>query len=97
MTNKQLTLHLLKQAGPGGVTTSEFLVAGCGSRFGARVQELRDDGYVIPAKRIRDGSYRYTLVTSPAGHAPSKPEVSEPEPLFTPPPRSALVDRWDAA
>lgn len=60
MTKRELCLHLLETQE--WVTTNEFLAAGCGSRFGARIQELRDRGYDIPpAERVRDGQARYTL------------------------------------
>jgi hypothetical protein len=64
MTKRELVLHLLREAGPRGVTTAEFLQAGCGSRFGARVQELRDAGHVIGSRRVRAGSHVYVLQSS---------------------------------
>ena len=48
------------------VTTSDFLNAGCGSRFGARLHELRELGCVIEERRLpeRSGS-SYRLVAEP--------------------------------
>lgn len=63
MTRRSLCLSLLEDAGPQGVTTGEFLQAGVGSRYGARLLELRKQGYVITSERIRDGSWRYVLVS----------------------------------
>lgn len=71
MTNRSLALKLLRDAGPRGVTTGEFLNAGAGNRFSARLKELRDQGHPITAKRIRNGSWRYFLNASvPAAHNP---------------------------
>lgn len=64
MTRLQLVEHLLTDAGSNGVTTSAFLRAGAGSRFGARVQELRDQGQHITCSRVRDGEFRYVLTPS---------------------------------
>lgn len=61
VTRRQLTLHLLREAGGRGVTTSEFLEGGCGSRFGGRILELREQGHMIETERVREGSFRYTL------------------------------------
>ena len=49
------------------VTTHEFVLAGAGSRFGARIGELRAMGYVISEERLPlpvRGS-RYRLVGEP--------------------------------
>lgn len=78
MSNKALVLHLLKEAGDRGVTTAELLQAGCGSRYGGRILELRKKGYVIESTRVRDGSWRYELLSCPdverdAASAPVSP------------------------
>lgn len=65
MTRRELVEQMLRDAGPTGVTTSQFLRAGAGSRFGARVQELRDRGFTIPCSRVRDGEFRYVLDAEP--------------------------------
>jgi hypothetical protein len=61
MSKRRLAYDLLAQAGTRGVTTAEFLEAGCGSRFGARIQELRAAGATIDVRRLRTGSHLYTL------------------------------------
>lgn len=107
MNKRQQVLQLLQQAGTHGVTTGEFLDAGCGSRFGARIQELRDRGMVVDVHRLRSGSYCYALRTpdTPAAGeqesglecatASSTPAAS----LFAvsaPRPLNALLDDWAA-
>lgn len=62
MTKRELVLALLKR-NPNGVTTGQFLRAGAGSRFGARVQELRERGYTIVSERVRDGEFVYRLLS----------------------------------
>ena len=100
MTKREHVLQLLREAGPRGVTTAEFLKAGCGSRFGARIQELRDAGYVIDSKRVRSSSHVYTLRRCPESRAPAPPDVGAVEPLqlfeaSPPAPANALC--WDEA
>lgn len=80
MSKKGKVLALLKLAGEHGVTTAEFLRHGCGSRFGARIQELRDEGYRIDSERVRDGSSRYRLVVSTPGEVRRLREVDAQEP-----------------
>ncbi len=100
MSKRQIVLRLLREAGPRGVTTAEFLEAGCGSRFGARVQELREEGFVVDTRRVRTASYVYVL-----GHAP-EPEGAppadgaaavEPMRLFEPAAAPANALCWDEA
>lgn len=52
-----MVLYLLREAGDHGVTTSEFLQAGCGSRFGGRIFELREQGHVIEAEPLEGGPF----------------------------------------
>jgi hypothetical protein len=97
MSKRQHVLQLLSEAGPRGVTTGEFLEAGCGSRFGARVQELRDAGFVVDSRRLRAGAHVYTLQAVPRAAATSDVAVAEPLQLFeavAPKPLNALLD-WD--
>lgn len=67
------------------VTTHDFLVGGCGSRFGARLSELRHEhGCVIEEHKLSDRSgSRYRLVaepeTSPAANPPA-PAGEKPAP-----------------
>lgn len=70
MTKRDLARQLLERAGAGGVTTSQFLRAGVGSRFGARLQELRDQGFDISSERVRDGEHRYILRGRPSSPGP---------------------------
>lgn len=101
-SKRHQVLELLRQAGARGVTTAEFLQAGVGARYGARLLELRREGHVIDAQRVRDGSWRYTLrapgpVAPTAG--PSKrflsPAPTADQRLFelAPTPANALC--WD--
>lgn len=64
-TKKQMVLNLLQANGK--VRTSEFLANGCGSRFGARIQELRREGYVIESKALRQGEHQYHLIRDDRG------------------------------
>ena len=77
MTRKEITLALLQTAAANekGVTTQEFLTRGAGSRFGARILELRQEGWIIEGqvaesngRRKRVNGYVYTL----AGYDQSK-------------------------
>lgn len=99
MTRRALLLHLLQEAGDRGLTTAEIIQAGVGSRYGARLLELRKEGWVVEAERVRDGSWRYRLVggvesgrgvqpPSSGTHARqtrSTAALSAQEGLFTPP------------
>jgi hypothetical protein len=91
MSKRELVHRLLREAAPRGVTTAEFIEAGCGSRFGARVQELRDAGHLVDSKRLRSGSYLYTLRLPSA--VPAEVGAVEPPQLFeaaAPAPANAL-------
>lgn len=66
-TAKALVRHLLEEAGETGVTTNGFLRAGCGSRFGARIHELRhDEGLRIDERYLRPGASLYRLISDGA-------------------------------
>ncbi len=54
-------LQLLREAGAEGATTHDFWQAGCGSRYSARIMELRARGAIIETTRIRQGCSRYVL------------------------------------
>jgi hypothetical protein len=71
MSRKWLLLRLLKDAGSVGATTADLLAAGVGSRYGARLLELRDHGYVIESRRERQSSFRYILTDEPGVEAPA--------------------------
>lgn len=68
------------------VTTHDFLVGGCGSRFGARLCELRHDfGCVIEEHKLSDRSgSRYRLIAepdaSPAAIPPAPHAGEQPAP-----------------
>jgi hypothetical protein len=53
-------LRDLQHAGPVGRTTADLLHVG-GSRYSARIHELRRDGHNITEHRERQGSSRYVL------------------------------------
>jgi hypothetical protein len=57
-------LKALRDRGQAGATTAQ-LGEVAGFRFGARLHELREAGYVIDTRRERRGSSRYTLVAEP--------------------------------
>ena len=102
MSKRDLVLQLLRDAGPRGVTTAALLEAGCGSRFGARVQELRKAGLTIDVERVREGSYRYTLRdgapdNSRAADPPALDTELETEQLFAAAarPLNAALHDWD--
>jgi hypothetical protein len=80
-----------------GVTNGEFAEAGI-IRYGARIKELRKEGYRIAKQRLSAGGWRYTLlfdVERPIDHPPGSgseslisshrvdgPLSAEPESLF---------------
>ena len=66
MTRRDTLAGLLRAAGSRGVTTAEILQAGVGSRYGARLLELREAGWVVAVSREREGSHRYRLVSEPS-------------------------------
>ena len=71
-TAKALVRHLLEEAGETGVTTNGFLRAGCGSRFGARIHELRhDEGLRIEESYLRSGASLYRLVEDKVERRPA--------------------------
>ena len=65
MIRRRLALEALRDAGKHGVTTAGLLKAGAGSRYGARLKELREEGHEISSVRLRDGEWLYTLVSEP--------------------------------
>lgn len=75
-TRRNLVLRLLRAAGDRGVTTGELLGAGVGSRYGARIGELRADGFIITSEREREGEWRYRLLREPGAAPP--PVALEP-------------------
>lgn len=96
-TRRDLVLRLLREAGSLGVTTAGFVQAGAGIRFGARLGELRERGYVIGAERIGEGAWRYTLLGEPPDDlAPAQPAApSTPEPMTAAPLNALTADVWE--
>lgn len=78
MTNRERCLALLQDGE--WVTTATFLQGGCGSRFGARLMELRAEGYNIQSELVRPGSWRYRLLDADvdAGNGASAASLSSP-------------------
>src|ERR1043165_9350919 len=61
-TQKQLILEMLTRAGHVGVKTNEFLGRfGVGSRYSARIHELRKEGWIIESTPIRTGQALFVL------------------------------------
>lgn len=100
---KALVRHLLEEAGAKGVTTSDFVAAGCGSRFGGRIHELRhDDGMEIEQRYLRPGASIYFMAPAmasasapPAAAAPSAAAHQAPaltQPAVSPPQDGADAD-----
>ncbi len=59
--------EILKAAGDRGITTSEFLSSRCGSRYSARILELRAKfGCQISTERLSQGNYRFRLLSAPS-------------------------------
>lgn len=57
---KALTLHLLQQAGPAGMTVPDLRANGCGERPPNRICDLRHEGVPIITRR-ENGVTRYVL------------------------------------
>lgn len=78
---KPSTAHVLDVLRQGPQTTHDLLTAGCGSRFGARICELRNEfGCVIaekPVPRPTRGSL-YTLVSEGPGVGQASSEAKGP-------------------
>lgn len=66
-TARGLVAHMLHE-NPHGVTTGQLLKAGAGSRYGARIKELRESGMRIESELVRPGEWRYWI-----------PELAAPE------------------
>lgn len=109
-TRKALALALLRASGDAGVSTAEFMRAGVGSRYGARLKELRDEGHHIITTYERQGSHRYFLLTAePSTSQPNEVPLEESEAagagrqhgvggsLFETEPVNAAVADWEAA
>lgn len=73
MTQRETVLKMLEDAGERGVTTAQFLDARI-PRFSARIGELRKDGHPVHTKRLREGSFLFTLVRQPPLSVDEHPE-----------------------
>ncbi len=80
-------LSFLEARGPAGATNVELNEIGF--RYGARLWELRKEGYRIRTESLGDGLFRFTLLSEPAeanplaaGKSPSKPKTTVPLSLF---------------
>lgn len=91
-TRRELLAKLLRDAGDHGVTTGELLQHGVGSRYSARLMELREQGWVVQAERVRDGQWRYILVSEPSSVA-SVPARPDGQPPSSPDPQSGTGAR----
>lgn len=85
MTQRTRVLTMLQTAGDRGVTSNEFYAAHL-PRFGGRLFELRERGYVIETARITDSLWRYTLTHEPAVVSAPPPSAPGPEPSEGAPP-----------
>jgi hypothetical protein len=57
--DRSVILRLLKEAGPAGVTNQKLTEVSM--RFGARIYELRKEGYDIKTKNEKRGVFRFIL------------------------------------
>lgn len=73
MTQKQTVLRMLEEAGPEGVTSNQFYAA-CLPRFGARIFELKREGFDVIKEPAEQGHFRYILVS----HGRSQREADHP-------------------
>ena len=66
MTQCERMLGMLRFAGDKGVTSREFVETGTGIfKYTNRISDLRKQGYMIEAIRVKDSLYRYVLVREP--------------------------------
>jgi hypothetical protein len=69
LTQRDKVLKALRAAGGQGVTSLQ-LAQHCGLRYGARVMELRDQGFEIETVRVNRSVYVYKLTSEPAPASP---------------------------
>ena len=94
MSQVKMVLNMLRHAGSHGVHTADLRRAYCGDPA-RRVCDLREQGYVIEAKRERSPygvsqGVRYFLRSEP----PARPVVSG-DAAFSPPPGAASPETTD--
>lgn len=61
MSQREKILNVLEDRGPAGVLNIELNEGVC-YRYGARLLELRKEGYNIVTRYVKPGVFRYTLV-----------------------------------
>jgi hypothetical protein len=72
-------LKALQDAGERGCTTADLCQPNVGGvRFSARIEELRAAGHNILATIIRQGSWRYTLITDAEAGVGNTPVAPSP-------------------
>lgn len=78
-TQRELVLAMLIGAAERGthVTSGEFLAEHL-PRFGARIYELREQGWVVRMWRLGEGSYAYRLTAGPSGQPYQPPGSTVP-------------------
>jgi hypothetical protein len=90
-SRKALALHLL-QENPRGVLTGDFIQAGVGARYSARIYELRhQDGYEITETYEKPGASRYQLVSSPTSEPVPDADATPPAAGSASPPAAPPV------
>lgn len=60
MTQRERILNVLEDRGPAGVLNIEL--NNIAFRYGARLKELRDDGYRIRTSHVKKSVFRFTLL-----------------------------------
>lgn len=80
-TKRQRCLAVLRRCGAEGATIGDFLQAGVGTRYGSRIDELRNEGHTISYTR-RTGLYHLTRDADylPAPGPMNKPSIGEATP-----------------
>jgi hypothetical protein len=81
VTQREKALAMLTEAGDAGVTNGEF-AANRILRFGARLKELRDEGYEISTQGT-NGTVRYVLENVGAVEEPSASSLAKGPPAST--------------
>lgn len=61
VTQRDKILELLREKG----TVSNYDLNSIAFRYGARLQELRDNGYVITSRHIKGSKWTFTLTETP--------------------------------
>jgi hypothetical protein len=78
MTKTEKALRLLESGE--WITSTQLVEAGCGYRFGGRLQDLRNKGYTIEKRRVQGTLWAYRL----AGQPPERERSEPPQRAKTP-------------